>query len=133
MSQENVEAVRRGYAAFNRGDREAWLATLDPNVELFIPFLELEGRGPAHGHSGAGQLWDAWRTTFADASFDVDTIRDLGDTTLVALRVRGRGAGSDVPIEQQSWHVVTWRDGRVFRLRAFLREAEALEAAGVSE
>jgi ketosteroid isomerase-like protein len=133
MSEENVEAVRRGYAAFNRGDREAWLATLDPNVELVIPFLELEGRGPAHGHAGAEQLWDTWRTTFADASFDVESIRDLGDATFIALRVRGRGVGSEVPIEQRSWHVVTWRDGRVFRLRAFLREAEALEAAGLSE
>ena len=133
MSQENVEIVRRGYEAFNRGDREAWLATLDPNVELVFPFLELEGQGPAHGHSGAAQLWDTWRTTFANASFEVDTIRDLGDTMFVALRVRGRGTGSEVPIEQRGWHVMNWRDGRVIRVRAFLREAEALEAAGLAE
>jgi ketosteroid isomerase-like protein len=133
MSEENVEIVRRGYEAFNRGDREAWLAILDPSVELVFPFFELEGQGPAHGHAGAEQVWDTWRTTFASASFEVDTIRDLGDTMLIALRVRGRGVGSEVPIEQRSWHVVTWREGRVIRLRAFLREAEALEAAGLSE
>ena len=133
MSEENVEIVRRGYDAFNRGDREAWLAFLDPNVELVFPFMELEGQGPVYGRAGAEQLWDTWRTTFPNASFEVDTIRDLGDTMLVALRVRGRGAGSEVPIEQRSWHVVTHRDARVIRLRAFLREAEALEAAGLSE
>ena len=133
MSEENAEVVRRGYEAFNRGDREAWLGTLDPNVELTIPFLELEGQGPAHGYSGAERLWDTWRGTFSNASFEVDTIQELGDTMVVALWVRGRGVGSEVPIEQRSWHVVTWRDGRVFRLRAFLREAEALEAAGLSK
>ncbi len=34
MSQENVELVRRGYAAFNRQDFEAWLDFLDPQVEF---------------------------------------------------------------------------------------------------
>jgi ketosteroid isomerase-like protein len=63
----------------------------------------------------------------------VDTIRDLGDTMLVALRVRGRGVGSEVPIEQRAWHVVRLRDGRIARVEAFLLEAEALEAAGLSE
>jgi|SRR5688572_14077000 len=133
MSKETIEIVRRGYEAFNRGDLEGWLATLDPSVELVFPFMELEGQGPVHGRTGAMQAWDTWRTTFPNASFEVDTIRDLGDTMFVALRVRGRGAGSEVPIEQRSWHVVTWRDGRVFRVRAFLHEAEALEAAGLSE
>ena len=133
MSEENVEAVRRAYEAFNRGDREEWLATLDPNVELVFPFFELEGQGPAHGHAGAEKMWDTWRATFSNASFEVDTIRDLGDTMFIALRVRGSGVGSEVPIEQRSWHVVTVHEGRAIRIRAFLREAEALKAAGLSE
>ena len=33
MSQENVEAVKRGVAAYNRGDYEALLAEFDPDVE----------------------------------------------------------------------------------------------------
>ena len=132
MSQENVKIVRSGYEAFNQGDREAWLASLDPGVELVFPFMDLDGHGPAYGHAGAEQTWDTWRATFTNASFEVVAIRDLGDTVLVALRVHGLGAGSEVPIEQRSWQVVSLRDGRIIRVEAFLREAEALEAAELS-
>jgi ketosteroid isomerase-like protein len=134
MSQENVETVRRGYEAFNRGDREGWLAFIHADAELVLPFYQaLEGSGPAYGRAGAEQLWDSWHRAFPDASFEVDAIRDLGDTMWVAVRVRGRGARSDVPIDQPSWHVVEWRDDKIIRLQAFLREADALEAAGLSE
>ena len=33
MSEENVEVVRRGYQAFNRGDLEAMVADLAPTFE----------------------------------------------------------------------------------------------------
>ena len=34
MSQENVENVRRGIDAWNRGDLDAWLAGFAPKAEL---------------------------------------------------------------------------------------------------
>jgi ketosteroid isomerase-like protein len=134
MSQENVELMRRGYELFNQNDREGWLAILDPDAELTFPFFQqLEGGGPARGRAGAELMWESWRRAFPDASFEVDAIQDLGDTIFVSVRVRGHGAGSDVPIEQPSWHVANWRNGKLIRLRAFLQEAEALKAAGLSE
>ena len=44
MSQENVEAVRRGYKSWNTNDLDAFLAGLDPEVE-WHPSIEpaLEG------------------------------------------------------------------------------------------
>ncbi len=33
MSRENVESLRQGLDAFNRGDRAAWLAVCDPQCE----------------------------------------------------------------------------------------------------
>jgi hypothetical protein len=40
---------------------------------------------------------------------------------------------SDVPIDEVQWHVVEWRHGSVARLPTLRSEAEALEAAGLSE
>jgi ketosteroid isomerase-like protein len=37
MSQENVELVRRGFDAFNRRDRSAWLALAHPDLEWLPP------------------------------------------------------------------------------------------------
>ena len=34
MSRENVEKVRAGFAAHNRGDLDAWLDLYDPDVEF---------------------------------------------------------------------------------------------------
>jgi ABC-type taurine transport system substrate-binding protein len=34
MSEENVEAFKRGVAAWNRGDIDAALVVLDPDVEM---------------------------------------------------------------------------------------------------
>ena len=37
MSQENVEVLRRGYEAWNRGDRDAAFESLEPEFELQLP------------------------------------------------------------------------------------------------
>ena len=44
MSQENVEAVRAGFAAYNRGDLDAMLESYDPDVE-FVTLLLGNHRG----------------------------------------------------------------------------------------
>ena len=35
MSQENVEIVRAAFEAWNRGDRDAWLAAWDEEAEFY--------------------------------------------------------------------------------------------------
>lgn len=52
---------------------------------------------------------------------------------ILALRLRGRGAESDTPIDATVWHVNQFRDGKVIRWRVFTSEDEALEAVGLSE
>ena len=54
MSQENVEAFKRATDAINRGDVEASLKDLDPDVE-FHAFMEelLGGEGPRDEPTGA--------------------------------------------------------------------------------
>jgi ketosteroid isomerase-like protein len=37
MSQENVENLRQGFDAFNRGDGAAWLGRCDPGLEWVPP------------------------------------------------------------------------------------------------
>jgi ketosteroid isomerase-like protein len=44
-------------------------------------------------------------------------------------RFRAVGRGSSVPIEQEVWHVFTFRDDKVASVRGFLNENSAREAA----
>jgi hypothetical protein len=60
-------------------------------------------------------------------------VRDLGDSGIAALRVRGHGLDSGVPFEETMWAAGEWRDGKVTWWRNFGSEAEALEAADLRE
>jgi len=49
MSQENAEVVRAAFAAWNAGDREAWLALSHPDVEWSSAILrQVEGGDALH-------------------------------------------------------------------------------------
>ena len=133
MSQENVERIRRGFDAFNRRDLEAFLALTDPEVELSTRFREMEGDSYYRGHDGVREWWRDLLAIFPDFSMEVLELRDLGDSGIVALRVRGHGLDSGVPFEETMWATGEWRDGKMTRWRNFGSEAEALEAAGLSE
>ena len=62
MSQENVEIVRALYEAWNRDDFEAWLSLIDPDVEWLQGIERPFGSNVLHGHEGARELWNLWRT-----------------------------------------------------------------------
>ena len=93
----------------------------------------MEGGGAYRGHDGVRRWWETWIGTFADFSGEVEDVRDLGDVTVVRVRLRGYGVESRAPMEQTFWAVSEWREKKVVRFLMFASEAEALEAAGLSE
>jgi ketosteroid isomerase-like protein len=115
LSEENVELFYQAADAFNRRDIDAFLRLLDPDVEVVSRIVELEGGGSYRGHDGVRQWWENLLGVFPDFGGQVDEVRDLGDTTVARLRVRGHGSHSiegDSPMEQTQWHVTEWRDKR---------------------
>ena len=54
--------------------------------------------------------------------------RDLGDFCRPRVRIRGQGAGGEVPSEQTVWYASEWRDGKLLWYRAYESESEALDA-----
>jgi ketosteroid isomerase-like protein len=126
MSQENVERVHRAYDAFNRRDLDAFLALMDSEVELTTRIMELEGGPDYRGHDGVWEWWRDLLAVFPD--FNILEVRDRDDFMIVAVRVRGHGV-----FEEVVWQAVKMRDGKATWWRNFGSEAEALEAAGLSE
>jgi uncharacterized protein len=132
MSQENVEAFRRGYEAFARGDLDAALELMHPKIEAHDP-PEVPDATIYRGREAVRRDWEQTSDMFEDFSIDVEEIFDRGDEVVVFLRFRGRGRESDAEVEAPMAHVWTIRDGKAVRLRQFLNRAEALEAVGLSE
>jgi ketosteroid isomerase-like protein len=133
MSDENVEVVRQGHETFNRRDLDAYLALHDPDEE-FTPYERaVEGLGPYRGHDDVRRWWEELNETLGDFRVELSEMRDLGDLILVHGNLRGHGAGSGASFERDYWGLFRCRIGRVVWWHAFESEAEALEAAGLSE
>jgi ketosteroid isomerase-like protein len=126
MPQEDVEVVRRIFAAFRERDLEAFLGYLDPDVEFRSLILEIEGA--YHGFDGATEWWADLLSVFPDWSPSIEETRKVADRVIVRVRAEGRGTGSGVAQARDIWQVAEVRDGRVRSSAFFRTEREALEA-----
>ena len=133
MSQENVELIYRFTDAFNRRDFDAVLALADPGIEYSSRIAEVEGGGPYRGHGGIREWWGSLFAVFPDFQAQIEEVKDPGDLSLARVRQHTQGTENDAPADQTQWHLSEWRDGKVLRWQVFVSEADALEAAGLSE
>ena len=128
MSRENVEAVRRGHAAWERGDLEEALAVFDEAVVVH-PII-----GPTwHGREGLVGMAADWTEGLDDWTMAAEEFIDAGDHVVVRVHQTGKGEASGVPITSEYWFVYTIDDGKAVRLDLYADRAEALEAAGLRE
>ena len=129
MSRENVEVVLRCCEAFDRGDYQAALDALHPEIEYELSHFP-EGR-VYHGHEGVREAFRIWLGTWEDYRQERDELIDAGDEVVVPTREHGRGKGSGVEIVRATWGVWTMREGKAVRIRFYDTEADALEAVGL--
>ena len=132
MAQENVEAFRRGMAAYNRGDWDAALANLDPNVEFDLTRAAPDGK-TYRGYEGVRAFWGMLRDVFGDFRIDAEEIIDCGDMVFSRVRLRSVGKASGVRTQDVLYQIFTAREGRVIRVEYFRDRSDALEAVGLRE
>jgi ketosteroid isomerase-like protein len=133
MSQENVEQiVRDGYDAFNRGDLEACLTTIDPGIQWWPATDELIIE-PYRGHDGYRRLFAESREGVPDIQAEVEELLVVGDQVIACVRFWGRGRESGAPVEVRETHLARLRDGKIIEVHEYREKHEALEAVGLSE
>jgi ketosteroid isomerase-like protein len=135
MSEENVEAIRRLMAAYNRRDIDAFLQAYDPAVEARPLTLAMFGQEATvyRGHEGIRQFIQDVDEALTDVHVEVVEVRDLGERVVATGRIQARGRASRAEIETPVSWLVEFRDGRVLRIRDYLDRDEALKAAGASD
>src|SRR5947209_18351944 len=133
MSQDDVEVVENSCKAWERGDLEAWLATLHPDVvwdsSRFAGLLEASvyrGRDEVRAF-----LVDEWRASWDRYEARVEDVVDAGDRGLVLWSQRLVEAGGGIPLVVDTAQLCSVRDGKVIRMDNFTDRAEALEAVGL--
>jgi ketosteroid isomerase-like protein len=126
-----VEVAERCVDAFNRRDIEALLDLATPDCVMSSQLLDagadFRGReGLERFYALLGESWDEFGSA-------VEEYRDLGDRVLILARTTGRGKGSGVTVEAPTGTLLNFRDGKVSRIRLYLDQGEALQAAGIAE
>ena len=132
MSQDNVNALMRIVEAGSRGDVEALLAELHPEIEWHSAILVPMGGQTtvARGHSGVPRMFADFYETFSEIAVDFSDVRDLGDRVVAIGRMRTRGKESGAETESPWSYVADFKDGRAIRVRTYLDPEAALAAAG---
>lgn len=132
MSQENVEVVRRGIEAFNRQDLTAGLTLWSTDAELDWSRSNGPLKGVYRGHHGLETFWKEFWSKFEAVVIEPHGFTQTGSQVVVSNTAHMRGRDG-IEVIAKSTFVFTVEHGLTTRLRMFQGQAEALEAAGLSE
>lgn len=121
----------RGYDAFNRGDVEASLETIHPDIEWHTYIVPGPGGGTYRGHEGVRELWSEAKRVFGGFKNIPERLVDAGDQVVAFVRVEGVGTQSGAPVEARIAHLFSFAEDKVIRIESFADRGEALRAAGV--
>lgn len=123
-----IVAIRGAYAAFNRGDFDAAVASLDPNIEWTEP-AKFPGGGTYHGRDAVKGYLRQSRAGWAKGTSKPVRFIQAGDRIVVFVFVRFQRKGSPDWHEAKIADVYTVRHGKIVQMNAFADRAEAVRWA----
>lgn len=124
-----IDALRSAYAAFNRGDMDAAVAALDPQIDWSEP-AEFPGGGPYHGRDEVKRYLTQSRAGWAEGSSEPERFITAGNRIVVFVHARFRPKGTGDWQDVKLADVYTVRDGKIVAMRAFADRDEAIRWAG---
>jgi ketosteroid isomerase-like protein len=133
VTETNGEIARRTFdTLFVAEDFDAWIENFDAGVE-YIPTPEWPEPAPRSGREQLKEfmrgVWDDW----AEWEAEIRKVTENGDRVLVETRIRAVGEKSRIELRGRTFHVFTFRDGRIVRMQDFIEPADAKRAAGLPD
>ena len=133
MSQENVEIVRRYFAAYERGGLDASAEFWHPDITWRAAEGALDDVGLMKGPGALRRYYEQWEDTFESGRVEAEELVDAGDQVVAVVRGFGRMKESEAEVDIRYATVLSIRDGKIAAGREYFTREEALEAAGLSE
>ena len=131
MAPADLDLVRQAYEAFTRRDLDTLTKLTHPDVEFTSLLRESEGV-TYRGHEGLREYLDSLVEVLPDWRPIMEGAEVHGDRVLVRLRIHATPPGGDMPIEQQIWQVIRFRDELSLGWDFFRTEDEARAALGAA-
>jgi ketosteroid isomerase-like protein len=142
MSEENLERLRVFWES-NLEDIRAFVDAAKQgavDVSLFDPEVVYEDANlPDHigesyrGYEGVVRAGERWVEAFGELTVKLERIVGSGDHLVSIHSLHSKALSSGIEFDAPIAYAWTFRDGRVIHFQSFRTEAEALEAAGLSE
>jgi ketosteroid isomerase-like protein len=104
MSRENVERIKAGFAAHNRGDVDALVEVYDPEAVFETLLL-----GTHHGNQAIRLIYEENQKTLS--GYDVVPVEliDAGDKVVAVAQAVGSGPASQIAVDEQFAFVFTFK------------------------
>jgi ketosteroid isomerase-like protein len=123
ITDSDIALVLRAYEAYARGDIDAAIAGLHPDVDWIEP-PEFPGGGARHGPPAVADYLRPSRARWAELVSE-STAHRHGDDIVVVHHVHGVTVDG-TPAEATVADVYTLREGTVVRMQAYADPAEVL-------
>ena len=135
MSQENLDALRRG---FEHTTRTGKLLRETFRPDLVWDTTTFESAGGLNletciGVDDANRWLAQWTDVFENWSIDVEDVFDAGDQVVTLARQHAKARHGGPKVEMRLAQVWTFRNGLIGRMEMYSDRAQALEAAGLRE
>jgi ketosteroid isomerase-like protein len=125
----SMARLRAAYAAFNRGDMDAAVSGLDPQIEWSEP-TEFPGGGAYHGRDAVKGYLTQSRANWAEGASEPEQMIPAGDRVVVMVHARFRLKDSETWQDVKLADVYTVRAGKIVAMQAFADRREALRWVG---
>jgi len=122
---EPREVLREGYERWSSGDLEAVFGNWHPSATI----SRAGGLGEVRGLEEIRAFVQP--DALESQQFQPLEYLENGERVAVRCQVTAVGAQTGVSVEQEGWHVWTFRDGKVAALVVTFERDEALAAAGI--
>jgi ketosteroid isomerase-like protein len=107
----NADLLLNAFEAWNRDDCEAWLETLDPEVEIHTSGVFPDLAAVYRGHGQATRFWRQMHEPWETFRIDVEDVEETGDGVSAAIRFQAKGGDSGVEVDMRFGIAVRIRDG----------------------
>jgi ketosteroid isomerase-like protein len=130
VEDATVQRIRRVYALFNDErvfDRDIFAADVEWHNAPEFP-----GAAVHHGQDAVVRDIQRQQEAWGEARYDPTEILPVGENRyVVVLNVRVKGAASGATASLEGAHILTFDEGKVVRVQAFVHKDQALAAAGL--
>ena len=117
MAGADVDTLRAGYAALNRGDLSVVLELIDPDIEWHEPEFSPDA-GTHRGRDSFERFLRGWLESFEGFRVEPEQVVERGDELVAVVHQTGTGRASGLQVEARLAHVWTVADGRAVRWEA---------------